>query len=159
MRHEAVFELEEPMEFPQGAILEFRLEQFERGHSLGRLRLSVTSARPPLPVTKLSVDHVRRGEVPRTKTGGLLAVSVELRQGQHPYWTHHRPGTFEVMGTLNGQSAGFKPVVGDGWYPAPWQTWRLEVEPSELPQPFELRVTSDLPTEVEHRFSAHFVPR
>ena len=99
------------------------------------------------------------GEVPPTKTGGILAVSVELKQGAHPLYIHHRDGKLKFSGSLDGKPAAFQPVVGNGWYPAAWQTWRLAVSPSEKPQPFDFQIHSDLPADVEYRLSAHFVPQ
>lgn len=157
-RHEAVFELQQPIEFSAGVVLNFQIDQFERGHNLGRFRLSATSSAPPISVAKPATRRLYRGELPPTRSGGVLAVSVELQKGPRPFWIHHRPGLLEAKGSLNGQSAAFEPVVGDGNYPAPWQTWRLAVKSSQTPQPFELQVTSMLPSDVERRFSAWFVP-
>jgi hypothetical protein len=159
VKHEAVFELEKPLESAEGVNLEFRLDHFDRGHNLGRFRLSATSAPLPIHVASLKNRFVRQGEVPPTKSGGILAVSVELKQGVHPLYIHHRSGDLEFAGSLDRKPAAFQPVVGGGWYPAPWQTWRLTVKPSEKPQPFEFELSSDLPAEVEYRFSAHFVPQ
>jgi hypothetical protein len=58
-----------------------------------------------------------------------------------------------------GKPAAFEPVVNNGYYSAPWQTWRLPVPPSDTPQPFELRLTTSLLGSVDHHFSAHFVPQ
>jgi hypothetical protein len=108
------------------------------------------------------------GKVPATKTGGLLAISIELKQGAHPSYIHHRDGKLKFTGTFNGKPAAFQSVVGNGWYQAvvgngwyqvAWQTWRLAVPVSEKPQPFNFQVHSDLPADVEYRISAHFVPQ
>ncbi len=99
------------------------------------------------------------GEVPPTKTGGILAVSVELRRGTHPCYIHHREGKLKFTGTLNKKPAAFQPVVGNGWYQAAWQTWRLTLPPSEKAQQFGFRLHSDLPADVEYRLSADFVPQ
>jgi hypothetical protein len=159
MQHEAVFELEKPLDAPQGEDLDFRLEHFDRGHNLGRFRLSVTSAPTPIHVPSLATRFVRQGELPPTKSGGVLAVSVELKQGAHPLYIHHRSGDLRFAASLDEKAVSFQPVVGNGWYPAPWQTWRLEVKPSEKPRPFEFQLESGLPADVEHKFSAHFVPQ
>ncbi len=99
------------------------------------------------------------GEVPATKTGGLLAISIELKKGPHPFYTHHRDGHLKFSGTFNEKPAAFLPVVGNGWYQAAWQTWRLAVPASEKPQRFDSQIHSDLPADVEYRISAHFVPQ
>jgi hypothetical protein len=97
-------------------------------------------------------------EVPPTKTGGVLAVSIELRQGPHPRYVHHRDGNLKFAGSLNEKPAAFQPVVGNGWYPAAWQTWRLAVPPSARSQPLDFQIQSNLPADVEYCISAHFVP-
>jgi len=158
-RHLAVFELAEPLRFPQGARLEFRLDQYERGHSLGRLRLSATAAEPPIRVPRQVKEFVVRGEAPATSRGGTLAVSVELREGAHPYWTQECRRGLEFAGELAGKPAAFQAVVNNGWYPASWQTWKVALEPSDKPRSFVLEITSALPSEVDHRFSVHFVPQ
>jgi hypothetical protein len=157
--HEAVFELEKPIESAQGVDLEFRLDQAERGHNLGRFRLSVTSSQPPIPVASCEKRFQQSAEVPPTKLGGVLAISVEMKQGAHPLYIHQRDGHLKFTGSLDGKPAVFQPVVGNGWYPAAWQTWRLVVSPSEKPQPFAFQLSSDLPADVEYRVSAHFVPQ
>ena len=99
------------------------------------------------------------GEVPATKTGGLLAISIELKQGAHPFYIHHRDGNLKFSGTFNEKPAAFLPVVGNGWYQAAWQTWRLAVPASEKPQRFDFQIHSDVPADVKYRVSAHFVPQ
>jgi hypothetical protein len=155
--HVAVFELAQPLSCPPGTALEFRLDHSGRQHSIGRLRLSATSAKPPIPVPASKTHFAVRGTVPPTKTGGMLAVSDAFFLQANPHWTRNCKSGFTIAGTLAGKPAAFEPVVNNGNYQAPWQTWRLPVAPSDVPQPFELRLTSSLPANVEHRFSAHFV--
>lgn len=157
--HLAVFELAQPLACPPGAVLEFRLDHAGRQHSIGRLRLSATSAKLPIHVPASETHLVVRGTVPPTKTGGFLAVSdAFFVQATTPHWTLKCKSGFSIAGTVAGKPAAFEPVVNNGGYQAPWQTWRLPVAPSDTPQPFELRLTSSLPMNVEHRFSAHFMP-
>jgi hypothetical protein len=101
----------------------------------------------------------QRGEVPPTKSGGILTLSIELKQGAHPLYIHHRDGHLKFTGSLDEKPAAFQPMVANGWYQAPWQAWRLPVSPSEKPQPFDFQIHSDLPADVEYRLSAHFVPQ
>jgi hypothetical protein len=68
--HVAVFEIKEPVEFAKGATLTFTLDQRYEGkeHNIGRLRLSVTTAKVPIPLEGvddaiakiLAVDPERR---------------------------------------------------------------------------------------------------
>ncbi len=49
--HQAIFELKTPLALEGGAVLTFRLEQTHGGgHLIGRPKLSVTAAQPPLPL-------------------------------------------------------------------------------------------------------------
>lgn len=158
MRHVAVFELAQPLACPPGTILEFRLDHSGRQHSIGRWRLSTTSAPPPIPVPPSATQFLVRGTVPPTKTGGWLAVSDAFFIHGNPHWSLHCQTGFTVSATVGCQPAVFAPVINNGMYSAPWQTWRLAVAPSDVPQPFAMRLTSSLPPTVEHRLSAHFVP-
>ncbi|MHB8953218.1 MAG: hypothetical protein ACYC4U_09640 [Pirellulaceae bacterium] len=155
MHHVAVFELAEPLLCAPDMAIEFCLDHGGRQHSLGRLRLSATSATLPIPVPRSETQYLVRGSVPPTKDGGLLVVSDAFFVRADPYWLLHG---FTISGMLDGQPAVFEPTINHGMYSAPWQTWRLAVAPSETPQPFELRLTSSLPRNVEHRFCAHFLP-
>jgi hypothetical protein len=159
MRHVAVFELTQPLVCAPGTALEFRLDHAGRQHSIGRLRLSATSAKPPIPMPASETQFLVSGTLPPTTTGGLLAVSDAFFHQSIPYWTRNCKTGFTIAGTLAGKPAAFEPVVNNGMYSAPWQTWRLAVPPSDVPQPFELRLTTSLPGSVDHRFSAHFVPQ
>ncbi len=159
MRHVAVFEMAQPLSCPPGTALEFRLDHAGRQHSIGRLRLTVTSTKPPIPMPAPETPFVVRGTVPATKTGGLLAVSDAFFLQATPHWTLKCKTGFSTTGTVAGKPAVFEPVVNNGSSQAPWQTWRLAIAPSDTPQPFELHLTSSLPSNVEHRFSAHFAPR
>jgi hypothetical protein len=68
--HTAVFEAKEPLRLAGGAVLTFTLDQRYEGkeHSLGRFRLSVTTARPPVPLEGLP-----------EAVGKILAVALEKR--------------------------------------------------------------------------------
>jgi hypothetical protein len=50
--HVAVFETKEPLGFPEGTVLTFTLDQRFAGklHNVGKFRLSVTTAKPPIPL-------------------------------------------------------------------------------------------------------------
>src|SRR5262249_38336343 len=85
--HQAVFVFKEPIRFAGGAALSCTLEQTHgRGHLIGRLRLSVTTATrpalgPPLPAdvsAALSVSPDKRTQAQRT----LLARHVLKEQAR-----------------------------------------------------------------------------
>ncbi|MBM3891216.1 MAG: hypothetical protein FJ388_19060, partial [Verrucomicrobia bacterium] len=88
-RHVAVFELAQLLVCAPGTAIEFRLDHSGRQHSIGRLRLSATFAKPPIAVPASETQFVMRGTVPPTKTGGTLAVSDAFFLQSRPYWTRN----------------------------------------------------------------------
>jgi len=50
------------------------IDHADRQHSIGRLRLSATSAKPPIPAPPSETQFVVGGTLPPAKTGGTLAV-------------------------------------------------------------------------------------
>ena len=101
---------------------------------------------------------VVRGEVPANKSGATLVVSLEMKRRSDLVWVRNVGAHFSGDGRLAGESAPFEPVLGKATYPAPWQAWRLAVEPSAAPQAFELTVSSTVSPDVELPCEAHFVP-
>ncbi len=158
LSHEAVFELARPLEFPSGTHLEFRLAQYERGHNLGRFRLSATSEKPPIPVQKTGVHFVLCGEAPSTQAGGVLAVSVQLSCDGQPQGLHECRSVLVAVGKVDGRPVTLEPVLNTAWYPASWQTWKVDLDPSPKSQAFEIELNSLLPRGIEHHFTAYFVP-
>jgi hypothetical protein len=160
--HVAVFESERPVGFPGGTTLQFALQQgAPAGHNLGRLRLSVTAAKRPLPSPAPSGPRslVVQGDVPPCAGGGMLVVTVEMSRSGQPIRLGG-PGKFlSAQGTLAGQTAACQPVLGTATYPSCWQAWRIAVTPSAQPQPFELTITATLGSDVQLATQAHFVPK
>jgi hypothetical protein len=161
LRHAAVFEANEPVGGPEGSVLTFTLEQDFREHSLGRFRLAVTTARPPLPAPKGygPWQLVVRGQSPATAAGGLLVVTAEMKQAGAPLWLPNVGSHFQHDGKWAGRVAPWKAVLGKATYPAPWQAWRLPVEPGSAAQSFELSVSSRVSPGVQMRWSGRFVPK
>ena len=103
-------------------------------------------------------EFVVRGETPATARGGVLAVNVELATAR----TLTGPRVPARAGGLpeSWPEAGGVPSRREQrLVSTSWQTWKVAVGPSDKPRPFRLEVTSGLPSEVDHRFSAHFVPQ
>jgi len=157
--HEAVFETAAPVGFPGGTALTFTMRQGERRHSVGRFRLSVTSAQPPLPAP------ARRGPLSFTITGqapasdGLLVVTVEMKQGSAPLSLPNVGSYFDAEAKLGAESVACTPVLGKATYPAPWQAWRIAVPASEeAPTPFTLQVRTSACGAGSLTWRGHFVP-
>jgi hypothetical protein len=159
--HAAVFETEGPVGSPGGTVLTFTLDQVHPAkHNLGRLRLSVTTAKPPLPMPKTygSRQLVVRGEVPPSRTGGTLVVTLEMKGSSGPMRLKNVGTYFSSEGKLGGDANGFQPVLGKKTHPAPWQAWRIAVGPFASPRPFELTLDTVVSPNVQMPCKAHFIP-
>lgn len=161
VRHMALFETKTPLALPRGTALTFTLQFGERQHTLGKFRLSVTTAQPPFP-KPLGIYGGRKlfvqGQVPASSQGGILVVSAQLGQGRELVHLGNIGAHFSSEGKLAGQGAFWQPVLGQETYPSSWQAWRIAVGPSTSPQPFELLITAEAPVNAESGFTAHFLP-
>jgi hypothetical protein len=91
------------------------------------------------------------------------------RMGKDAFFRSWRGGTpaavgnvgshFSAHGTLGGQVAEWTPVVGKATYPAPWQAWRIALPPASHGRPFELSITTTLPSNLGWTYQAHFVAK
>jgi len=159
--HVAVFETQKPVGFPGGTRLTFTMLHGEREHNLGRWRLAVTSAKPPLQLPKGYGPKTTlvRGEAPATTAGGLLVVAAEMRRGGTPAPIHNVGSHFTARGTLGGQDTAWTPVLGKATYPAPWQAWRVALPPGSGAQPFQLHIATTLPGNLDWKYKAWFIPK
>jgi hypothetical protein len=145
--HAALFDLAQPLRLPENGALTFKLTQGVRGHSLGRLRLSVTSdASPAFPPAYSPVQVVARARLPATQSGGVLLVLGG-------------PAQAAPKGDLAGQPVQLESVWSDraNW-PCPWRAWRAEVgaDPAacEFSLAFEQPASLRLP-----QITTCFIPR
>jgi len=149
------------VDFPGGTTLQFVLRQgFPKYHNIGRLRLSATPAKPPLPPPPPNNLQwlVVKGQVPASASGGLLVISIEMTRDSQPMHVRGPGKYFAAEGMLAGQDAAWKSVVGKETYPCCWQAWRLPVAASVESQPFELTIKADFAPDVSLRPQGHFVP-
>jgi hypothetical protein len=163
--HEATFETRAPMGLSEGATLTFTLQQGylteSADHTIGRLRLSVTTSKPPIPPParkgprRLSV----RAQSPASARGGTLVVAAELKRGAELLWLGDIGTHFSAEARLGDRPVACQPVLGTATYPSSWQAWRISLGPSAAPQAVELRITTSLPTGVQPAFRGHFIPR
>ncbi len=158
-RHIAAFELQSPLVVATDTELEFRLAFTDRQHSLGRFRLSVTSAPPPIDVPTSAIRFTVRGSLPATRSGGVLAISDRFFAESNPHWSLNCKSGFTLVASLDGQPMEMVATIDNGMYAAPWQTWSVSVPPADTVRSFEVTVDSKLPATVEHRITAHFLPR
>ena len=145
-RHVAIFEMGKPVGFEGGTILTFSLAQGDREHSIGRLRLSVTAAKPPLSLPAANEGTLVRCERPPSSRGGVFVLIG-------------RKGAREPKAKLAGQPVAAVQVWHDrAMYPATWQAWRLEVPPSPTAMALELTMPRrNLPGRTAP--SAYLIPR
>jgi hypothetical protein len=140
--------------------LTVELVQGDREHTLGRFRLwGSTGAAPKLPAGYGAPSWVIRGEVPATRSGGLLVVVVELSQDGQPVELRDLGSYFAAEALVTGTPAKLRPALGPQGYPSSWQAWRYEVEPGSVARTFEMRITGSWVGKAERRFSAYFLPR
>ena len=160
LRHVAIFETQKPAGFAPRTALIFTLKQGERGHNIGRLRLSATTAKPPIPLPKGYGPRrlILRGQAPASSKGGMLVVTVQLSQGTSAFEVRNVGTSFSVQGKPTGEPIRWEPVLGKRTYPASWQAWRIPIEPSTAPRPFELTITTTLTGNVNFACKGHFIP-
>jgi hypothetical protein len=161
-RHVAIFHAQQPLGFAGGTTLQFTLEQgTPHDHNLGRLRLSATTATSPLALPRPAEPRslVIQGQVPSSHDGGLLVVSVEMKQGPAPMPMGGPGKSFSAHGKLAGKTIQCQPVLGTATYPSSWQAWRIAVQPSAGPQAFELSITTTLPPTIRGTCQGHFLPK
>ena len=157
----AVFEAERAVGFPGGTTLRFVLQQGSPpGHNLGRLRLSATAARPPLPSPSPSGPRslLVKGQMPASADGGLMVISVPLTRGSQPMRVGGPGKYLTAQGTLAGKVVDWKPVVGTQTYPSCWQAWRLPVAASAQPLPFEMTIKANFKPDVQLSPTGRFLP-
>jgi len=144
--HAAVFELDRPIELPGVKTLTWKLSHGDRGHSLGRFRMSVTEdVLVNLPVAYRSTQTTVQAELPATRTGGiLLLVGV--------------PG-MTPKAVVADREVSLESVWSErAYWQCPWTAWRLQVDPADEAR--SIRVTWEgRPANVAPKFSAHFLPK
>jgi hypothetical protein len=163
--HVAVFETREPVNVPEGGMLIIKLAQgYPTGpaeHTIGRFRLSATTAKPPIPppVKKGPRRYVVQAQLPATSKGGIFVVTAKLTRGAEPAWFGDIGTNFSSKAKLGEHPIQCQPVLGKATYASSWEAWRIQVEPSPTAQTVELSVSTTLPGNVECNFAGHFLPR
>jgi hypothetical protein len=158
--HVAIFPIRKPIGTPGGTRLNFTLKQGSpKDHNLGRFRLAVTTVEPPfsIPQGYGPKPLVVKGQAPATAAGGMLVVSVQMSRDGKPMAVRDVGRHVHATGTLGGQPAAWQPVLGEATYPAPWQAWRIAVEPSTEPRPFRLEITAPSSSRAESTCRGFFI--
>ena len=134
------------------------LDQGDREHSLGRFRLSVSTATPVPAPQRRGRRLVVQGDVPPSPDGGLLVVTVEMSRDGQPIELHNIGRHFSAAGQLDGKPIVWQPVLGTATYPSCWQAWRLPLSSGTKPVVFKLEIAPSVGTSVDLRCEAHFLP-
>jgi hypothetical protein len=162
--HTATFETREPVGFADGATFTFMLDQgYASGpadHTIGRFRLSATTAKPPIPppAVKGPRPYTIQAQLPAAAHGGTFVVAADLKNGSQAVWLGDMGTYFSSEAKLVGKTVACQPVLGTATYGSPWQAWRIAVEPSAEPRTVELSITTSLPRNVQCVFQGHFIP-
>jgi hypothetical protein len=160
--HQAIFMLSEPAEIPADGALGVILEQATpRDHTLGRFRLSVTSAANP----RLSLAEtagppwVLIAQTPASPYGGTLLVSADVSLDGKPFMFHDAQNRLRCEGDLAGEDLTCEPVLhSPSPYPSSWQAWRIKLSPSDQPRRLVCRVSSKTPAGAKLEFLEHYIP-
>ncbi|MGH9611835.1 MAG: hypothetical protein ACRD4P_02000, partial [Bryobacteraceae bacterium] len=81
------------------------------------------------------------GKCPASKRGGLVTLTVELRDGEQQYWVRDQEKHFSAVAKMAGAEITPEPALKEG-YPSPWQTWRIEVPSSGSDKPLESTINT-----------------
>ena len=160
----AVFETEKPVDLPEGGTLSFMLDQGYRGnppdHTIGRFRLSATTAKLPLPhpAAKDAERYAIQTDVPASARGGTFVITAELKRGSESVALDNIGTYFSHDAKLAGQPVPCQPVLGKNTNASCWQAWRIMLPPSESAKSVELSVTTTVPGGVYCVFQGHFIP-
>jgi hypothetical protein len=159
--HAAAFGFAEPVASPGGARLTVTLTNGNRGHSLGRFRLSVTGDAGQLgPGLGLGRPlPVLTGRVPPTRGGGTLVVTAEMTRDGRAFLVGDVEQRFAIAATVDGTEAPAERVVPSPSYPVSWQAWRIPLGAAGTAREFRIAFRAvQVPPGVALAYSAYFVP-
>jgi hypothetical protein len=99
------------------------------------------------------------GQIPASGSGGTLVVSVKATKGSAPARSWSIGSHFSINGNVAGQAVACQAVLGRKTQPSCWQAWRIAVERSAKPEPFELTVATTLPRDLKLTCKSYFLPK
>ncbi len=156
--HAVIFPTRKPIGGPGGTTFEVTIRQGSvPEHNLGRLRLSVTAAKPPFAAPKPTMSAILiEAEVPASPQGGTIMLCAELSGGGRPVHLAAPGKSLVATAELDG-----KTIACQGALPGPWswQTWRIDLDAAAKPRPLAVHVTASIPPTVELKCHAHFIPK
>ena len=148
-RHVAVFELGSAIESEVGAVLTVKLTQGERQHCLGRFRLSVTDAAPPVPL-----PFVHPGQA---KAAVIKAAIPPTRGGTLVFWGGKNLDL--ASATIDGNVHPCEAVWSEqAYWKANWQAWRLTMDASPQSRSLELSIRRRNDGIIGSQWTAYLLP-
>jgi len=112
---------------------------------------------PVINKTENGTDFSVNGKLPSVKRKGWLAVTTEFTKAGKPFQSlNNKP--LVIKGELNGKSVEFETALNNSLFPAPWQTYRLQVNEESSGKDFQLSCATRLQKDVELIIKAHFIP-
>jgi hypothetical protein len=160
----AIFEIEKPTDLAEGGTLTFTLHlAYGEGladHTLGRFRLSATTAKPPIPrpASRDSQRFAIEADVPASVRGGTFVVTAEIEKEGKAVSFRNVGEYFSGEAKLAGRTVPCQPVIAKHSYPSMWQAWRIAVAAAAKPRTVELSITTSVPNNVQCIFQGHFIP-
>ena len=147
--HVAVFELAKHIESEDGTSLTVKLGQGERQHCIGRFRISVTDATPPVPLPFVYPGQVTTAVIQATipPTGGGTLV---LWGGKN----------LDLVATkLDGKLRQCDAVWSDqAYWKANWQAWRMRLDPASQARALELSIQRRKDGAIGTLWTAYLLP-
>ncbi len=124
------------------------------------LEISIEPIRPESkPASDSAESHVVvHGELPATRAGGMLVLTVEMKDAATPLPMKDVGKLFSGEGKLADESVPFQPVLGTATYPSSWQAWRTIATPSVAPRAFELTIGASAPANTQFVYRAYLIP-
>ena len=147
--HVAVFELAKPIESEDGTSLTVKLGQGERQHCIGRFRISVTDATPPVPLPFMypgqATSAVIQATIPPTGGGTLVlwgGRNLDL-----------------LAAKLDGKPRQCDAVWSDqAYWKANWQAWRIRVDTASQARTLELSIQRRKDGAIGTQWMAYLLP-
>jgi hypothetical protein len=102
-------------------------------------------------------DFSVNGKIPALKGKGWIAVTTEFDKAGKPFQSlSNRP--VSMTGNLDGNSVEFEAALNNPLFPAPWQTYRLQVNENSSGKEFQLSCKTVLKKDVDLIIKGHYVP-
>jgi hypothetical protein len=104
-------------------------------------------------------DPIVLAEVPASRQGGTLVITVEMQKHSAAVMTADVGKYFAIRGELEGRPVTCHAVLGTATYPASWQAWRIPIEALAGPATVRAAITNSSKAEAQLTSRAYFIPK